>query len=102
LTEKGEIKRDGGRPHRNSGRGILEKGDASVGPFCVDYKEYDEGFTVSRTVWLKTCKDALRMRAVPALRLVLGSKDAPVKMRLWVISDDMFKEMLQAWEEKYE
>jgi hypothetical protein len=32
---------------------------------------------------------------------VLGGKDDNAKTRLWVIGDSMFKEMLEAWEEKY-
>ena len=100
-SEAKEIKRDGGRVHSNSGRGWIDKGDGSIGPFCVDYKEYAETFGVSRKVWAKATKDALRMRMMPALRLVLGSKDGPDKLRLWVVGDTMFKEMLEAWEEKY-
>lgn len=101
MSEAREVARDGAKLHRNSGRGWLEKGDASLGPFCIDYKEYDETFGVSRKVWAKCSTDALRMRMEPALRLVLGSKDSPDKIRLWVVGDSMFKEMLAAWEEKY-
>lgn len=99
MTEKNEANRDGARLHRNSGRGWMEKGDASLGVFCVDYKEYTESFSVSRNVWAKTTKDALRMRKYPALKLVLGG-DGP-KVRLWVIDDAMFHEMYAAWNEKY-
>lgn len=98
-SEAYEASRDGATVHRNSGRGVIEKGDASLGPFCVDYKEYSKSFGVSRTVWAKCAKDALRMRLAPALRLVLGEGNS--KLRLWVIDDAMFKEMLEAWEEKY-
>lgn len=101
MSEAGEAKRDGARLQRNSGRGLLEKGDATLGPFCVDYKEYDKTFGVSRAVWAKCTKDAFRMRLQPALKLILGDKDSTEKVRLWVISDIMFKEMLEAWEEKY-
>lgn len=100
MSEEIEAKRDGARLHRNSGRGVIEKGDASLGPFCIDYKEYAESFGVSRTVWAKTTKDALRMRLKPALKLALGT--AEPKMRVWVIGDDMFHEMYEAWKEKYE
>lgn len=99
MTEKGEAKRDGASLQRNSGRGILEKADGVLGPFVVDYKEYTESFGVSRKVWAKLVSDAWRMKLQPALKLVLGG-DGP-KLRLWVISDAMFKEMLEAWEDKY-
>ena len=101
-SEAKEIERDGGTVHRNSGRGWIQKGDGQVGPFIVDYKEYTETFGVSRKVWAKTTKDALRMRGLPALKLVLGAKEGTEKVRLWVISETMFNEMLEAWQEKYD
>lgn len=100
MSEKNEADRDGASLHSNSGRGWIQKGDASLSEFCVDYKEYAKSFSVSRTVWAKVTKDALRMRKTPALKLVLGKgKD---KLRLWVVDDTMFHEMLGAWREKYE
>jgi hypothetical protein len=100
MTEKDEAARDGARLHRNSGRGVIEKGDASLGEFCVDYKEYAKSFGVSRSVWAKCTKDALKMRKIPALKLVLGLASEP-KLRLWVIDDSTFHEMHEAWKEKY-
>jgi hypothetical protein len=102
LTELNEIKRDGATPQKNSGRGMYQKGDATLGPLLIDYKEYDESFGVSRKVWAKLQKDAFSAgQKVPVLRLVLGSKDDPNKLRLWVVSDLMFREMLDAWEQIY-
>ena len=106
MSEELEAKRDGSRLHRNSGRGVIEKGDASLGPFCIDYKEYTESFGVSRKVWAKCTRDALHMRKLPALKLVLGDGEPQAgyndgKTRLWVIGDTMFHEMLEAWQEKY-
>lgn len=98
MSEKSEAKRDGASLQRNSGRGILEKGDARKGPFVVDYKEYATSFSVSVTNWAKCATDAWKMHGVPAFKLVLGGKN---KVRLWVVGDDMFHEMLEAWEEKY-
>lgn len=100
MSEEREAARDGAKLHRNSGRGVIEKGDARIGPFCIDYKEYTESFGVSRSVWAKCTKDALHMRLQPALKLVLGGEDNQ-KTRLWVINDVMFHEMLEAWTEKY-
>lgn len=100
MSEELEAARDGARLHRNSGRGVVEKGDARLGDlFCIDYKEYAQSFGVSRTVWAKCTKDALKMRLKPALKLVLGG--AEPKTRLWVIGDDVFHEMYEAWVEKY-
>jgi hypothetical protein len=100
MTELYEIKRDGGKAQKNSGRGKIQKGDAKLGPFCYDIKEYANSFSVSKDVWGKVCTDAFRSgRMVPALKLVLGAGDE--KTRVWVIGDNMFHEMLEAWEEKY-
>lgn len=99
MSEELEAARDGARLHRNSGRGVVEKGDASLGPFCIDYKEYSESFGVSRNVWAKVSKDALKMRLKPALKLVLGNEEP--KTRVWVVGQDMFHEMYEAWLEKY-
>ena len=102
MTEKKQIVRDGAVAQKNSGRGMYQKGDATLGPFLVDYKEFTESFAVSRRSWAKLQSDAFRTpQSQPAFRLILGSKDSPEKLRLWVISDDMFWEMLEAWEEKY-
>ena len=106
MSEELEAARDGATLHRNSGRGVIEKGDAHLGPFCIDYKEYTESFGVSRSVWAKCTRDALHMRLVPALKLVLGDGEPQAgyvdeKTRLWVIGDSMFHEMLEAWQEKY-
>lgn len=100
MSEEIEAWRDGATLHRNSGRGYIEKGDARLGIFCIDYKEYAKTFGVSRAVWAKCTKDAIRMRRKPALKLVLGS-GSEEKVRLWVIGEDIFEEMLEAWQEKY-
>lgn len=99
MSEKDEATRDGASLHRNSGRGWIEKGDASLGDLCVDYKEYAESFSVSRNVWAKVTKDALRMRKIPALKIILGKKTD--KIRLWVVDELTFMEMYEAWIEKY-
>lgn len=102
MSEAAEIKRMGAKAQRNSGRGILEKGDAKLFPFLVDIKEYDESFSVSRKNWAKLTSDAYRAQiSVPAFFLALGSDDDKTKLRLWVIPDEMFKEMRDAWLEKY-
>ena len=100
MSEANEIKRDGGKAQKNSGRGKIQKGDAILGPFCYDIKEFAKSFGLSKTVWGKVCTDAFRSgRRTPALKVVLGEGNE--KVRLWVIDDAMFKDMLEAWEEKY-
>ena len=98
--EKEEIKKDGARAQKNSGRGKIQKGDAILEPFCYDIKEYEKSFSLSRSVWAKVCDDAYKSgRREPALKIVLGILS--FKIRLWVIEDKMFKEMREAWLEKY-
>ena len=100
-SEKREVKRDGGRAQSNSGRGTHNKGDAILEPFCYDVKEYEKSYSISVDNWAKVCTDAFKSgRRVPALKLVLGSLTGK-RTRVWVIGDDMFQEMLEAWKEKY-
>lgn len=100
MSELNEIKKDGGKAQKNSGRGKIQKGDATLGPFCYDIKEFEKSFGLSKNVWGKVCTDAYRSgRMVPALKVILGAGNE--KVRLWVLDDSMFKEMLDAWEEKY-
>lgn len=102
MSESIEAERDGARLTSNSGRGWREKGDATLGDlFCIDYKEYTESFGVSRKVWAKITSDSLRMRRKPALKLVLGDGETKNKTRLWVIGEDVFKEMYDAWLQVY-
>lgn len=103
MSEAAEIKRDGAKAQPNSGRGKHAKGDAVLEPFLIDYKEYTESFGVSRKVWAKLTLDAFKAgRRLPTLRLVLGEDGNVNKLRLWVVGDEIFKEMREAWLEKYE
>lgn len=98
-SELREIKRDGGKAQKNSGRGAYQKGDAILEPFLYDIKEYSKSFGLSISVWAKICTDAFRSgQRIPALKIVLGEKD---KVRLWIVEEDMFNQMLGAWKEKY-
>ena len=98
-TELAEIRRFGGSAQKNSGRGKHNKGDARLHNFIVDVKEYAKSFSLSRAVWAKICTDAAKGKAEPALMICLGDDDNPI--RLWVIGDQMFKEMHGAWLDKY-
>lgn len=96
-SEAAEIKRFGGKAQKNSGRGAFHKGDATLGPFLVDVKEYEKTFGLSKNMWAKVSTDAIKHeRMIPALNVVLGNT-----LRLWVVEERMFMEMLEAWEEKY-
>jgi hypothetical protein len=98
MSEADEIKRDGAKPVKNSGRGH-NKGDAILEPFLVDYKEYGKSFSINQEFWAKISTDSVQNgRRQPALKLVMGTTN---KTRLWVIGDSMFHEMLEAWREKY-
>ena len=39
MSERSEVKRDGAKAQKNSGRGDYQKGDAKWKQFLVDYKE---------------------------------------------------------------
>ena len=98
-TEKAEIKRMGGKPQRNSGRGLHQKGDATIPGFVVDVKEFSTTFGLSRNVWGKICSDAAKHHKEPALMVCLGKGAATT--RLYVIGEEMFSQMHDAWLEKY-
>jgi len=99
-SEKREISRSGGTAQKNSGRGKYQKGDGKIGPFIFDVKEYSESFGVSKKVWAKCSKDAYGGHKEPAIKIVLGDTETG-RLRLWVVADEMFTQMLNAWEEKY-
>lgn len=97
--EKNEAKRDGAKPTKNSGRGI-QKADARLHHFSVDYKHAEKSFTINADVWAKICMDARSNDlSDPALKVILGEEDGP-KTRLWIVEDDMFHQMLEAYVEQ--
>lgn len=94
MSEESEIKRDGARAMKNSGRGMYQKGDARLGDFTVDYKEYAKSFSVSRSVWAKVTADAYKNgHTEPALKLVLGEGNQ--KLRLWVVSEHIIEDYVR-------
>lgn len=101
-SELRELKRSGAKPQPNSGRGYKQKGDGKLGPFVVDIKEFSNEFGLSKKVWMKVSLDAVKSGNLePALKVVLGDSESGL-LRLWVIQDDMFEQLLEAWMEKYE
>ncbi len=98
-SELAEIRKMGGRAQKNSGRGLYQKGDATLSDFVVDVKEYKKTFGLSRDMWGKISTDASKHRKEPALLVCLG--EGSTTTRLWVIGDEMFHLMLDAYQEKY-
>ena len=99
MSESGEAFRDGATLQKNSGRGWIQNGDALWGPFVVDYKMFNKSFSLSRSVWSKVTNDAVFHRKEPLLKIVLGKGDS--KLRLFVVEEDMFHEMMEVWEQVY-
>jgi hypothetical protein len=94
MSEKGEIKRDGSKATKNSGRGQYQKGDSILDIFTIDYKEYPKGFTINENAWAKICTDAMRNnRSTPMLKVVLGSGNH--RTRLAVVSFDIIEDYIR-------
>lgn len=97
MSEKNEIKKHGMKALKNSGRGRLQKGDATMNGLVVDIKEYTKSYSISRDNWRKICTDAFTTDpdSEPALMLVLGEGSS--KVRLAVVEWSMFAEMWELW-----
>ena len=98
MSERGEIKRDGAKAQKNSGRGDYQKGDAQWHSFVVDYKEYSKSISISRDIWAKICTDTFKVdrNKFPVLKLILG--DEGQKTRLAVIEWALLEQMVECWE----
>jgi hypothetical protein len=94
MSEEGELKRIGAKPHKNSGRGQYQKGDGSWEEFIVDVKEAGKSFTLNENVWSKIVTDTLRtdMNKSPALLLSIGDKR---KIRLAVIEWAALEDLME-------
>jgi hypothetical protein len=90
--EQAEAKRMGATPHKNSGRGVMKKGDATWKNFVVDYKHVGKSFTLNKDVWAKATTDALKSNKDPAIVIVLGETS---KTRLAVIELSLLEQMLE-------
>lgn len=94
MSEANEVKRDGAKATKNSGRGHYQKGDALLDIFTIDYKEYPKGFTVNQDNWAKICTDAIRNNhSEPALKIILGSGNA--KTRLWIVAEHIIEDYIR-------
>ncbi len=98
MSERSEIKRDGAKGQKNSGRGDYQKGDAIWHNFVVDYKEYSKSISISKGMWSKICTDTFKVSRdkSPVLKLVLGSDGS--KTRLAVIEWAMLEQLIECWE----
>jgi hypothetical protein len=98
VSERSEIKRDGAKGQKNSGRGDYQKGDAIWHNFVVDYKEYSKSISISKGMWSKICTDTFKVSRdkSPVLKLVLGSDGS--KTRLAVIEWAMLEQLIECWE----
>ena len=97
MSEAAEIKRDGAKAQKNSGRGDYQKGDAILPPFLVDYKEASKSFTLNKSVWAKICTDTFRVsrNLYPCLKVILG--DGNDKVRLAVIEWAYLQELIESY-----
>ena len=98
MSERGEVKRDGAKAQKNSGRGQYQKGDAKWNQFVVDYKEASKSFTLNQENWAKICTDTFKVsRSMhPALKIILGTDS---KVRLGIIEWAILEELITFWEE---
>jgi hypothetical protein len=98
LSERSEVKRDGAKAQKNSGRGNYQKGDAQWNNFLVDYKEASKSFTLNKDVWSKICTDTFKVNRDmhPALKIIIGENS---KVRLGIIEWSILEELIQCWED---
>lgn len=94
MSEKGEVKRDGSKAMKNSGRGQYQKGDSRLDIFTIDYKEYPKGYTVNRDNWSKICMDAMRnQQSEPLIKIVLG--EGSNRTRLCVVAEHIIEDYIR-------
>ena len=91
MSERSEVKRDGAKAQKNSGRGDYQKGDAKWKMFLVDYKEASKSFTLNKDVWAKATTDAIKNNNDPAIVVVLG--ESGIKTRLAIIELSILEEL---------
>ena len=93
MPEEIEIKRDGAKAQKNSGRGQYQKGDAIMPPFLVDYKEAAKSFNLNKTVWAKICTDTFKVsrELYPCLKIIIGEGNEKVRLAIieWSYLQDL-------------
>lgn len=100
MSERSEVKRDGAKSQKNSGRGQYQKGDAKWHQFLVDYKESNRSFNLNKEVWAKICTDTFKVsrNMHPVLKIILGQDS---KVRLGIIEWSVLEELVNFWEENH-
>ena len=98
MSERAEVKRDGAKAQKNSGRGEYQKGDAKWKNFVVDYKESKASFALNKDVWAKICTDTFKVSRDmhPALKIIIGEDS---KVRLGIIEWSVLEDLIAFWEE---
>lgn len=98
MSEKSEAKRDGAKLQKNSGRGKIQKGDSQWRNFVVDYKEYAQSISITKSIWAKICTDTFKVdrNKYPVLKLILGTGGD--KIRLAVIEWSLLEDLIDCWE----
>jgi hypothetical protein len=101
MSERSEVKRDGAKAQKNSGRGDYQKGDAQWKKFLVDYKEAGKSFTLNKDNWAKICTDTFKVNRDmhPALKIIIGAES---KVRLGIIEWSILEELIQFYEENHD
>jgi hypothetical protein len=101
MSERAEVKRDGAKAQKNSGRGDYQKGDAQWKKFLVDYKEAGKSFTLNKDNWAKVCTDTFKVNRDmhPALKIIIGTES---KVRLGIIEWSILEELIQFYEENHD
>lgn len=101
MSERAEVKRDGAKAQKNSGRGQYQKGDALWYNFVVDYKESAKSVSLNKDMWAKICTDAFRVNTKrhPALKLIIGEGNS--KIRLAVIEWEVLAELLEGLDDEH-
>jgi len=101
MSERSEVKRDGAKAQKNSGRGDYQKGDAKWKSFLVDYKEASKSFTLNKDVWSKICTDTFKVsrNIHPALKIIIGNDS---RVRLGIIEWSVLEELIEFWEKNHE
>lgn len=92
TKEQSEAKRMGAKVHKNSGRGEIQKGDATWKNFTVDYKHIGKSFTINKDVWAKTTTDAIRNGNDPVIIVVMG--EGISKTRLAIIELGILEQLI--------
>ena len=97
MSERAEIKRDGAKAQKNSGRGQYQKGDAIMKPFLVDYKEASKSFNLNKDVWAKICTDTFKVSRdlQPALKIIIGEDVG--RVRLAIIEWAFLEELIESY-----